>query len=221
MYAAVSDNGPTLEPYFNETWAVSPSLLPRDQQVALKEPATRARGPVRGPVACCGLLGMPPLSFLVQVVARRVSKLWWNERCWCVQALAADTPGSLGGARGLLGLFQAPQWTIGAKTARLGGLPTALCAVEQRAICGTAGAGQPLSDGRCDGADAGDRILGWPPTPESVRRLRVWLQPHTGSLWTRPRGVEQTPSFVSKMSTLAQGVHSFVRPLRYAFRAAL
>lgn len=37
VYAAVSDNGPTLEPYFNETWAVSPSLLPRDQQVALKE----------------------------------------------------------------------------------------------------------------------------------------------------------------------------------------
>jgi len=37
QYAAVSDNGPTLEPYFNETWAVSPSLLPRQQQVALKE----------------------------------------------------------------------------------------------------------------------------------------------------------------------------------------
>jgi len=37
VYAAVSDNGPTLEPYFNETWAVSPSLLPREEQVALKE----------------------------------------------------------------------------------------------------------------------------------------------------------------------------------------
>jgi len=37
QYAAVSDNGPTLEPYFNETWAVSPSLLPRQKQVALKE----------------------------------------------------------------------------------------------------------------------------------------------------------------------------------------
>eukprot|EP00931_Biecheleriopsis_adriatica_P003086 TRINITY_DN10437_c0_g1_i2.p1 TRINITY_DN10437_c0_g1~~TRINITY_DN10437_c0_g1_i2.p1 ORF type:complete len:625 (+),score=118.02 TRINITY_DN10437_c0_g1_i2:69-1943(+) len=36
-YACVADNGPTLEPYFNETWAVCPSLLPRDQQVALKE----------------------------------------------------------------------------------------------------------------------------------------------------------------------------------------
>lgn len=36
-YAAVSDNGPTLEPYFNETWAVSPSLLSREKQVALKE----------------------------------------------------------------------------------------------------------------------------------------------------------------------------------------
>uniref|UniRef100_A0A7S1R9F4 ATP-grasp domain-containing protein n=1 Tax=Alexandrium catenella TaxID=2925 RepID=A0A7S1R9F4_ALECA len=36
-YAAVSDNGPTLEPYFNETWAVSPSLEPKDKQVALKE----------------------------------------------------------------------------------------------------------------------------------------------------------------------------------------
>jgi len=36
-YAAVSDNGPTLEPYFNETWAVAPSLLPKDQQSQLKE----------------------------------------------------------------------------------------------------------------------------------------------------------------------------------------
>jgi len=42
QYAAVSDNGPTLEPYFNETWAVSPSLLPRLQQVALKELAIGA-----------------------------------------------------------------------------------------------------------------------------------------------------------------------------------
>mmetsp|Transcript_73555 Transcript_73555/g.172533 ORF Transcript_73555/g.172533 Transcript_73555/m.172533 type:complete len:644 (+) Transcript_73555:56-1987(+) len=39
QYAAVSDNGPTLEPYFNETWAVSPSLLPRDRQLALREMA--------------------------------------------------------------------------------------------------------------------------------------------------------------------------------------
>eukprot|EP00927_Polykrikos_kofoidii_P078588 TRINITY_DN75390_c0_g1_i1.p1 TRINITY_DN75390_c0_g1~~TRINITY_DN75390_c0_g1_i1.p1 ORF type:complete len:591 (+),score=86.70 TRINITY_DN75390_c0_g1_i1:132-1904(+) len=36
-YAAVSDNGPTLEPYFNETWAVTPSLLPRDQQTELRQ----------------------------------------------------------------------------------------------------------------------------------------------------------------------------------------
>merc|ERR1719221_1494540 len=36
VYASVSDNGPTLEPYFNETWAVCPSLLPRNYQVALK-----------------------------------------------------------------------------------------------------------------------------------------------------------------------------------------
>lgn len=36
-YAAVSDNGPTLEPYFNETWAVTPSLLSRQKQVELKE----------------------------------------------------------------------------------------------------------------------------------------------------------------------------------------
>jgi len=37
QYAAVSDNGPTLEPYFNETWAVSPSLLHRTKQVELRE----------------------------------------------------------------------------------------------------------------------------------------------------------------------------------------
>lgn len=36
-YAAVTDNGPTLEPYFNETWAVCPSILPSKQQKELKE----------------------------------------------------------------------------------------------------------------------------------------------------------------------------------------
>ncbi|CAK0857421.1 unnamed protein product [Prorocentrum cordatum] len=37
VYAGVSDNGPTLEPYFNETWAVAPSMLPKEQQVALRD----------------------------------------------------------------------------------------------------------------------------------------------------------------------------------------
>jgi len=37
QYAAVADNGPTMEPYFNETWAVCPSLLPKDQQRQLKD----------------------------------------------------------------------------------------------------------------------------------------------------------------------------------------
>ncbi|CAE7262373.1 CARNS1 [Symbiodinium necroappetens] len=36
-YAAVTDNGPTLEPYFNETYAVCPSLLPSAQQKELKD----------------------------------------------------------------------------------------------------------------------------------------------------------------------------------------
>jgi len=37
QYAAVSDNGPTMEPYFNETWGLCPSLLPTPKQRALKE----------------------------------------------------------------------------------------------------------------------------------------------------------------------------------------
>jgi len=36
-YAAVTDNGPTLEPYFNETWGVCPSILPKEQQAVLKD----------------------------------------------------------------------------------------------------------------------------------------------------------------------------------------
>merc|ERR1712190_437526 len=36
-YAAVSDNGPTLEPYFNETWALSPSLMAKQKQTELGE----------------------------------------------------------------------------------------------------------------------------------------------------------------------------------------
>jgi len=35
-YACVADNGPTLEPYFNETWAVCPSLLPKETQKELQ-----------------------------------------------------------------------------------------------------------------------------------------------------------------------------------------
>jgi carnosine synthase len=37
VYAGVSDNGPTLEPYFNETWAVAPSKLPKNQQRELRD----------------------------------------------------------------------------------------------------------------------------------------------------------------------------------------
>merc|ERR1712146_456108 len=36
-YAAVADNGPTLEPYFNETWAASPSLIEKTKQRELKD----------------------------------------------------------------------------------------------------------------------------------------------------------------------------------------
>lgn len=41
-YAAVSDNGPTLEPYFNETWAASPSLQPKQEQTAVKDLAIKS-----------------------------------------------------------------------------------------------------------------------------------------------------------------------------------
>lgn len=46
-YAAITDNGPTIEPYFNETWGNCPSLLPLEQQRELKEfgiQATKALG---------------------------------------------------------------------------------------------------------------------------------------------------------------------------------
>lgn len=36
-YAAVSDNGPTLEPYFNETWGLCPSMMTKSKQNELKE----------------------------------------------------------------------------------------------------------------------------------------------------------------------------------------
>jgi len=36
-YAAITDNGPTVEPWFNETWGVCPSLLPVCQQRELRE----------------------------------------------------------------------------------------------------------------------------------------------------------------------------------------
>jgi len=42
QYAGITDNGPTLEPYFNETWAVVPSLLPLEQQRALRSLAVES-----------------------------------------------------------------------------------------------------------------------------------------------------------------------------------
>jgi len=36
-YASVSDNGPTVEPYFNETWGLCPSQLSKDEQKELKD----------------------------------------------------------------------------------------------------------------------------------------------------------------------------------------
>lgn len=35
QYACISDNGPTLEPYFNETWGVCPSLLSAEDQTMM------------------------------------------------------------------------------------------------------------------------------------------------------------------------------------------
>lgn len=55
-YAAVSDNGPTMEPYFNETWGIVPSVLPKDQQTALKDLA----------VSCVKALGFASGVFHVE-----------------------------------------------------------------------------------------------------------------------------------------------------------
>jgi carnosine synthase len=41
QYAAVADNGPTTEPYFNETWGLCPSLLEKEKQSALKDMGVR------------------------------------------------------------------------------------------------------------------------------------------------------------------------------------
>ena len=37
IFAEISDNGPTVEPYFNETWGCCPSLLPAAKQTALRD----------------------------------------------------------------------------------------------------------------------------------------------------------------------------------------
>ncbi|KAF4655817.1 Carnosine synthase 1 [Perkinsus olseni] len=41
-YVCVHDNGPTLEPHFNETWDLLPSALPSDQVAALEELAVNS-----------------------------------------------------------------------------------------------------------------------------------------------------------------------------------
>ena len=42
VYGAITDNWPTIEPYFNETGSNCPSVLPRGQQVELVELSVRA-----------------------------------------------------------------------------------------------------------------------------------------------------------------------------------
>lgn len=42
VYGAITDNWPTLEPYFNETGSNCPSILPRDQQVELLDLGIKA-----------------------------------------------------------------------------------------------------------------------------------------------------------------------------------
>ncbi|EEQ98795.1 conserved hypothetical protein [Perkinsus marinus ATCC 50983] len=41
-YVCVHDNGPTLEPHFNETWDIFPSTLPSDQVAALEDLAVKS-----------------------------------------------------------------------------------------------------------------------------------------------------------------------------------
>jgi carnosine synthase len=87
-YAAITDNGPTLEPYFNETWGVCPSLLPRQQQRELKDLA----------VSCIKAIGFSSGVFhaeckytsrgpqLIEVNARMGGGPVWevNRRTWGV-----------------------------------------------------------------------------------------------------------------------------------------
>jgi carnosine synthase len=42
VYGAVTDNWPTVEPYFNETGSNCPSILPRQQQKELVELAVKS-----------------------------------------------------------------------------------------------------------------------------------------------------------------------------------
>lgn len=99
-YAAVADNGPTLEPYFNETWAVCPSLLPKEQQRALKELAVnsvKALGFTIGVFHVeCKFTSTGPQ--LIEVNARmgggQVHEC--NLRCWGVDLVEETIFGSLG-----------------------------------------------------------------------------------------------------------------------------
>ncbi len=64
MFGAVTDNWPTIEPYFNETGSNSPSILPSYQQRELLELAVKSckslglqivsgGGLVAGTATCC------------------------------------------------------------------------------------------------------------------------------------------------------------------------
>lgn len=79
-YCVVVDNGPTIEPYFNETWGLCPSKLPESQQAEL-----RVRRTPHGP--CCAAVLAPrnlALPLLTPVVSARTPSASDHSRPLCV-----------------------------------------------------------------------------------------------------------------------------------------
>lgn len=77
VYGAVTDNWPTVEPYFNETGSNCPSVLPRATQAELVELGVRSVQVRRG----CGVAagqggGVPCVGMCVCVLYSPVRHIW-------------------------------------------------------------------------------------------------------------------------------------------------
>ena len=93
MYGAITDNWPTIEPYFNETGSNCPSILPRQQQRELMDlgiQSVQALGFQQVPAMTCRVPCRMGLCSAIAVSTCNSED--WHARCALVQLCVGVEP---------------------------------------------------------------------------------------------------------------------------------
>lgn len=104
VYGAITDNWPTVEPYFNETGSNCPSILPTKQQQELMQMAVESTNCLGFKQVCCHMFcswANTPMLCLLLVLSQPSKLLLWGCGCRgnlgssngrCNQQAAASSP---------------------------------------------------------------------------------------------------------------------------------